>query len=303
LILVTGAAGFIGRNLVRELVYKKQSVLAVDLEELENPAIGGEYLKFIRGDLRNNDTLNEIFNHNIDAVVHLAAFTRVLDSVNRPRDYFVNNVVVTENLLELAVQNKVKKFLFASSNAVAGDVGFSLITAKNSLSPQSPYGATKAASEMMLSAFQYSYGIQTVRLRFTNIYGTDMATKDSFIARLCKATMGNKKIEIYGDGNQVRDYIFLEDVLNAIDTCLSLDVPEIIVVGSGSSISVNELVDEFQNVTKVKLDISYVAAKTGEMKAVIVDNSTLKAIGVGEVTELQAGLEKTWNWFASNFKN
>ncbi len=305
MILVTGSSGFIGRNLIKSLLSDGNKVIGIDIEDCpdyllvptKTSNLTDENFTFIKGDLRDSDVLRALFERPIEYIVHLAAFTRVVESVNKPSEYFENNVVVTQRLSEEAIKHGVKKFLFASTNAVAGDVGYSVINENNALFPQSPYGANKAASEMMLNAYKSSYGLGAVRLRFTNIYGKDMATKDSFIARMCKAALGDKKIAIYGDGTQVRDYVYLDDVIGVIKRVLSLGSPDILVVGSGSSVSVNELVKLVEETIGLKFSVEYQDAKKGEMKAVIVDNSSLKSIGIDKTSDLSEGLRFTWEWF------
>lgn len=304
-VLVTGSSGFIGRNLVKRLLKDSIKVIGIDIEDnLFADSIDGDLSKnftFLKGDLRDGNFMERISGDPIDSIVHLAAFTRVVESVAKPKEYFENNVVVTQRLMDMAVQKNIGKFILASTNAVAGDVGFNTITDRNVLYPQSPYGATKAASEMMLSSYRSSFGLSTVRLRFTNIYGTDMATKDSFIARMCKAALGDKRIAVYGDGHQVRDYIYLGDVLNVIRAALFKDCPEVVVVGSGSSISVNDLVKKVEQATEIKFEIDYQEAKKGEMKAVIVDNHSIEFASLDQITSLEVGLQKTWDWFKNYY--
>ncbi len=150
------------------------------------------------------------------AIVHLAASTSVLRSVERPAQTYADNVAVTQELLELARIRGVSRFLLASTNAVVGDVGTTTITEELPLRPLTPYGATKAACEMLLSGYAGAYGMTTCALRFSNVYGPGMAHKDSFVPRLMRAALSGSTVRIYGDGSQRRDLVHVDDVVRGV---------------------------------------------------------------------------------------
>ncbi|HET9093106.1 MAG TPA: NAD-dependent epimerase/dehydratase family protein [Acidimicrobiales bacterium] len=291
-VLVTGGAGFIGRQLVSRLLERGDEVTVVDLK-----ARADEGVRHVQGDLRDPATTTEALADGTDAVVHLAALTRVLDSISDPDGVFRTNVLATHYLLERCRELEVPSFVFASTNAVVGDVGTKVIVEDMPLRPLTPYGATKAAAENLMSAYSAVYGLKTVALRFTNVYGRGMQVKDSVIARMMRAALSGGGIPIYGDGRQVRDYVYIADVVKAIELAVDLEASDTLVIGSGESFSVLELVDAACEATGRPIGTEHVPAKPGEMPAVIVDNSRAKSRGWVPDYDLPAGMKATWEDF------
>jgi len=291
-IVVTGGSGFIGRHVVAALRARGDEVTVAD----RNAFPDGD-IDLALGDLRHADVVEGAVADGTDAVVHLAAVTSVLMSAKDPHAVFETNVGATELLLERCRTIGVKRFVFASTNAVAGNVGAGTIDESTLPRPLTPYGATKAAAEMLFSAYSASYGMTTVALRFTNVYGPGMEKKDSVVARLMRCALSGGTIQVYGDGEQLRDYLFVADAVAAIELGLGLDHPETITIGSGQSVSMNELWQTACRVTGVAIEREHVTAKPGEMPAVIVDTSHAKALGFSSATDLAAGLAATWDDF------
>lgn len=294
-VLVTGGAGFIGRQLVSSLLEEGDEVAVVDLKPRAD-----EGVRHVQGDLRDPAVTAEALAPGTDAVVHLAALTRVLDSINDPDGVFRTNMAATHHLLERCRQLEVPSFVFASTNAVVGDVGSQVIVEDMALRPLTPYGATKAAAEMLLSAYASCYGLKSVALRFTNVYGRGMQVKDSVIARLMRAALSNGGIQIYGDGSQVRDYVYVSDVVAAIELAIGLDSSDVLVIGSGTSVSMLELHDVASGVTGVAIGKEHVPAKAGEMPAVIVDNTHARSLGWTPRHDIRSGVEATWKDFLAS---
>src|SRR5208337_4712302 len=183
-VLVTGGAGFIGRRVVRALLAEGHEVTVADLRAFPDTAV-----RSVIGDLCGQDVPARAVRPGTDVIIHLAAITSVLASVQDPVSTHRLNVDVTARLLELARENEVETFLLASTNAVvgAGSAPGEIITERTVLRPLTPYGATKAAAEMLLGSYANCYGITGAALRFSNVYGPGMAEKDSFIPRLMRA--------------------------------------------------------------------------------------------------------------------
>ncbi len=293
-VLVTGGAGFLGHHVVRALRARGDEVVVADLAPFafEVPGIVEQ-----RGDLREQAAIDACFAHRPDAVVHLAAITSVLKSVSDPVGVFASNTEMTQRLLEGCRQHGISRFVFASTNAVVGDVGFDTITASLPLRPLTPYGATKAACEMLMAGYSGSYGVITSANRFTNIYGAEMQLKDSIIARMMKAALAGEGIEIYGDGTQVRDYVYIEDAVNSLLLGLELETSATFIVGGGRSVSVNELHQMTVAATGCEISATHIAPKPGEMPAVIVDISKSKDAGFVPTWSLERGLDATWSSF------
>lgn len=294
-VLVTGGAGFIGRQTVRRLLGRGDDVAVIDLEPAADAAA-----RHVQGDIRDPRAVAEALSEGTDAVVHLAALTRVLDSMNDPDGTFRTNVLGTHLLLERARETGTGAFVLASTNAVVGDVGSRVINEQIAVRPLTPYGATKAAGEMLMSAYSASYGLKTVALRFTNVYGEGMQLKDSVIARLMRAALSGGGIQIYGDGEQVRDYVYVSDVVQSIELAMSLPVSDVLTIGLGHSVSMNELFAICCEVTGVEIAREHIAAKAGEMPAVIVDNSHARQMGWVPEHDIVAGMKATWEDFKLN---
>ncbi|MHB2021743.1 MAG: NAD-dependent epimerase/dehydratase family protein [Mycobacteriales bacterium] len=293
-VLVTGGCGFIGAALVQALLERGESVAVVDVRgPFPDPRV-----RSVVGDIRDAGVVDEAVAEGTQAVVHLAARTSVLGSLAAPAETFEVNSTATASLLELARQREAGRFVFASTNAVVGSgvADGELISESARLSPLTPYGASKAAAEMAVCGYAAAYGLQATVLRLTNVYGRGMlaAGKDSIVPRLLRAAATGRGIDVYGDGEQVRDYVFLPDVLRAVLAGLGGAISGTVVLGSGRSVSVLELVDLAARVSGSKLPIRHVGAKPGEMRAVRVDISRARALGVAPRIDLASGLLEVW---------
>ena len=289
-ILVTGGSGFIGRQIVADLRSDGAHVRVVDLQPHPDPGV-----EIIRGDIAEPEVVDAALHGGFDGVVHLAAVTSVLRSVEQPELTYRTNVEGTHRLLEGARAAGVRSLAFASTNAVTGLTDAPAITEHLPLGPLTPYGATKAAGEMLMSASTASYGVRCAVLRLTNVYGPGMQAKDSIVARLMRAIRLGHTFEIYGDGTQVRDYVHSLDVSAAMRRALSSDLwSGPMVIGSGRSLSVLEVVDAVRRVTAIPLEVRHGPPRPGEMPAVIVDPSRAQAAGWSPRWRFEDGLSDVW---------
>jgi UDP-glucose 4-epimerase len=296
-VLVTGGSGFIGRHAVASLAAAGAQVRVVDLKPHPDPAV-----ETVVGDLGDAEVVDAAFAGGIDSVVHLAAVTSVLRSVENPGGTFETNVAGTHAVLEAARAAGVSSLAFASTNAVTGPMDAPAIVETATLRPLTPYGATKAAGEMLMSAYTASYGVRCVALRLTNVYGPGMQAKDSIVARLMRAIRLEREFEIYGDGRQVRDYVHVSDVIDAVKIGLvNQDWHGPVVIGSGTSLSVLEVVDTVRSVTGASLEVRHGPARPGEMPAVIVDPSRALAAGWTPRYDFESGVRGIWEeWLAAD---
>lgn len=230
--LITGGCGFIGTSLIRSLQQEGDHYIRV----LDNLSTGtrkdlglvAEFsetncsmlteqagkVELIEGDIL-DASLTQAVAEGVDVIVHLAANTGVGPSVEDPRKDCMTNVLGTFNMLEAARHNQVKRFVFASSGAPAGEVE-PPIHEELPPHPVSPYGASKLAGEGYCSAYKRSFNIDTVALRFGNVYGPGSIHKGSVVAKFIKQALDGENLEIYGDGTQTRDFIFIDDLTRAI---------------------------------------------------------------------------------------
>lgn len=291
-IVVTGGAGFIGRAVVRRLLGIGHRVTVAD-------RVRGDHSEALywTGDLRDPGAIEDVIPPGTEVVVHLAAATSVLGSLASPLDVYRQNVEMTAQLLERARTAGVRQLVFSSTNAVIGDVGTRLIGEETLLGPLTPYGATKASAEMLIAGYAHSYGMVGTVLRLTNVYGPGMQGKDTLIARLMRSALTERPIGIYGDGRQERDYVYVEDVVSAF--ALALDRPwnGPLVVGSGTSVSVNRVCELAREVTGASIPVERLDPHAGEMPAVRVDISRARAMGYAPTVRLAEGLKAVWDDF------
>lgn len=288
-VLVTGGSGFIGTRVVAALIAAGAEPVVADLTPHADPDV-----PIVVGDLRDPDVRSRAVTPGLDGIIHLAALTSVLKSIETPGDVYRTNVDMTSGLLELAREHQVPRFLFASTNAVTGDVGSTPIDESLPLRPLTPYGATKAAAEMLISAYSACYGVAGAALRFANVYGPGMQAKDSMIPRLMRAARDGGGVQIYGDGEQVRDFIHVDDVVQALFLAWRTGYVGPLTTGSGVSNSVNELVEAVRAVTGAELPATPVPAKPGEMPAVVLNPERLRSLGHTPSYDLKNGLATVW---------
>ncbi len=291
-VLVTGGSGFIGRHVVAALRADGHGVTVVDRMPFGDPGVHE-----VTGELEDSAVRHQAVTAGTDAVVHLAAETSVLGSVHRPAHVHRVNVDVTAALLELCRERDVPAFVLASTNAVVGSFDGTM-TEQVPLAPLTPYGATKAAAEMLLSGYAGAYGMRTPSLRLTNVYGPGMHHKDSFVPRLMRAAAEGGGVQVYGDGTQRRDLVHVGDVARAFASAVVGWPSGPVIVGSGSSRTVLELVDAAREATGRPIGTEHVPAKPGEMPAVVVDVSRAAARGWSPGVSLVDGLRTAWADFA-----
>lgn len=318
--LITGGCGFIGINLIHRLLDNPNAQIQV----LDNLSVGtidalatvtdfseseemdaNSRVTLTRGDILDVDLAERVC-RSADVVVHLAANTGVHQSVLDPRLDCDVNVIGTQNMLNAAHKGDCSRFVFASSGAPVGEVE-PPIHEELAPHPVSPYGASKLAGEGYCSAYYRTYGLETVALRFGNIYGPRSAHKSSVVAKFISHIINGELLEVYGSGNQTRDFIFIEELVRAIEQAAS--VPEvggeIFQIASNRETTVNELVELLQEVA-VGLglalpEVHYSEPRLGDVMRNYSDTSKAKArLGWSSTIDLRQGLEKTFEWFVQN---
>jgi UDP-glucose 4-epimerase len=326
--LVTGGCGFIGTSLIGYLlehhltghirVLDNMSIGTRDdlravcgFEEIDislrqsgdqDPVEAGNKVELIAGDIRSPELAIEAC-RGMDIIVHLAANTGVGPSVRNPRKDMEHNVMGTFNLLEGAWRHNVGKFIFASSGAPVGEVS-PPIHEEIAPKPVSPYGASKLAGEGYCSAFYRTYGLKTVSLRFGNVYGPGSIHKDSVVARFIKQALTGDTLEVFGDGQQTRDYIYVKDLLEAIVSAASADIGgEVFQIATQKETSVNDLIAELQTVLKrqkpeLEVTVQHGSPRQGDVRYNYSDTSkAVNLLGWSNARSLKEGLEETVRWF------
>jgi UDP-glucose 4-epimerase len=297
-VLVTGGAGFIGVHLADHLTDAGHRVTVIDNESLGNRADLTEgRVRFLAGDLRDRDQLGAALEGQ-DAVVHLAADTRVIDSIQNPAHNFDNNVVGTFNLLELCRELGIQRVVAASTGgAIVGDVP-PPVHERMAAQPTSPYGASKLMLEGYLSAYSAAYGLRGCALRFSNIYGPRSLHKGSVVAHFYKRILAGEPLVVYGDGSQARDFLYVGDLVEGIRTAVDSDAVGAYQLGSGVPTTVNELLDLMGTITGEDFKVAYEEFRAGEVHRTWCEiDKAREGLGFSPVTPLDEGLRLTWEWF------
>jgi UDP-glucose 4-epimerase len=306
-VFVTGAAGFIGSTLVDRLLARGDEVLGVDAftanydpgrkrANLES-ALGRRSFRFVECDLRSArlEPLLEGTTH----IVHLAALPGVRASWGAAfRDYAEHNVLGTQRLLE-AVRSRggVERFVAASSSSIYGAPTRFPTPEDEPARPLSPYGVTKVATESLLRAYEASFGISTVALRYFTVYGPRQRP-DMAIHRFFEAARAGTPVPIYGDGAQTRDFTYVDDAVSATIAALSRPARELAYnVGGGHRISVSELLDAIADVAGRPVERRHVDIQPGDPRDTSADTScAARDLGYAPATALLDGLRRQWEW-------
>lgn len=319
--LVTGGCGFIGTNLIKNLIEEGGNKIRI----VDNLCVGSrEQLlqvctfsepKTITENIENDV---ELFTYSltdadamiqlckgIDVIIHLAAMSGVRESVEQPRVWFDSNVIGTFNVFEAARLNSIKRVVAASSGASIGDTNLP-IHEELPMHPVSPYGASKSCMEVYASTYYHSYGIESACLRFSNVYGPYSKQKGSLIAKFTKKILKNEEIHIYGDGEQTRDFISVNDLIEAIKCCAHIDNlgGEVFQISRGEEYTVNTITEKILNHFRDKnVVVKHVDSKIGDVRTNYADNTKAKTIlGWCPIMDINTGILTTINWFLDNCK-
>lgn len=303
-VLITGGAGFIGRHLASHLTEQGMIVTVLDNESLgDRRHLDLDRIRFVHGDLRDLEAIRESLEGQ-DAVVHLAADTRVMDSIADPAFNFDNNVVGTFNLLNVCRELGTRRVVAASTGgAILGEVE-PPVHEEMAPMPTSPYGASKLMLEGYLSAYVSSYGISGCALRFSNVYGPRSFHKGSVVAHFFKQLIADERPTVYGDGSQTRDYLYVGDLVEAIRVAMTSDVTGPYQLGSGRGTTLNELLDVMRQVTGLPIEADYADFRAGEVRDTWCQvDKARRDFGYDPATPLDEGLRITWDWFRSQSRS
>ena len=300
--LVTGGCGFIGVNLTTRLVAQGGRVRILDnlsLGKREDVEPLGVDLQV--GDIRDFAAIRKACD-GIDTVVHLAAHTRVVESVTKPELNFEINAIGTMNVLRACRDAGVRKFIFASTGGAILGEQEPPVHEEMVPRPVSPYGASKLVGEGYCSAFFGSYGLNTVALRFSNVYGPYSYNKGSVVAQFFRNLAQKQPLVVYGDGEQTRDFLYVADLVEAILLADRAETPgEVFQIASGRETSIRTLLDTMKKVLPdIPFDIRYEPARAGEVSRNYASiEKARRMLGYDPKTKLDDGLKDTWRWFQS----
>jgi UDP-glucose 4-epimerase len=320
-LLITGGCGFIGTSLIAELLCRNP---AIKIRVMDNLMTGTEddlaevasfhmgaidklsllpgSIELVKGDIRDSVLIQECAT-GVDCIVHLAANTGVGPSVENPRLDMESNVIGTFNALEAARLQGVKKFIFASSGAPAGEVE-PPIHEELPPHPVSPYGASKLAGEGYCSSYYHTFGIDTVCLRFGNVYGPRSKKKSSVVAKFIRQAVQDDPCVIYGDGTQTRDFLYIDDLVRAV--ILAMEKPvggETFQIATGMERTVGEvanLIAEALGKRGINMQIQHDLPRLGDVNRNYSDTSkAARMLGWKTEVGVPDGIERTLGWFFS----
>ncbi|MGB0404303.1 MAG: SDR family oxidoreductase [Salibacteraceae bacterium] len=319
-VLVTGGAGFIGSNLCLDLISDNEVICLDNLMtgKMDNlkDVIDHPNFRFIEGDIRNESTVKEAM-YGVDIVLHQAALGSVPRSINNP---LLTNAVNIEGFLTVlneAVKAKVKRFVYAASSSTYGDHPALPKVEANIGKPLSPYAVTKLVNELYADVFHKLHGIEVIGLRYFNVFGRHQDPNGAYAAaipKFIKAFVDYKSPIVNGDGEQTRDFTFVENVIHAnhcaATTTKQGAVNEVYNVACGSTISLNELINHLQKLLSnydnkiADVEVKYGPDRAGDVKHSLASiEKAEKLLGYNPQYQLNAGLDKAIEWYWNYFKS
>ena len=311
LFLVTGAAGFIGSALVRVLVHHGQSVRALDdlsTGNLQNIAEVLDNVEFVQADILDRPSLSKACN-GVDYVLHQAALPLVPLSVDDPLKTHQVNLTGTLNVLLAARDARVRRVVYAGSSSIYGENEIQPKLECMTPEPVSPYAIQKLAGEYYARCFTRTYAMETVCLRYFNVFGPCQSSNSSYsgvIARFITRMIAGESPTIFGDGEQTRDFIYLKNVVEA--NLLAVKAPAELVagksfnIGTGQSYSLNCILDILKRILRFNGPVSYEHPRPGDVRHSCADiSSAQKYLNYEPVVTFEEGLRRTVDWYFKKF--
>ena len=303
--LVTGGAGFIGSHLIRHLLERGILVVCLDNFDLTYdintkkgniaPFLENNNFELVEGDVGDRELLKDIIT-DIDYIFHEAALVSVVESMKNPVKTIKINTIGTFNILEAAISGNVKKVILASSAAVYGD---SPVLPKNESMvpvPKSPYAISKLDCEYAARIYYQEYGLKSTSLRYFNVYGPRQDPTSPYAAAIpifIKKALKNENIQIFGDGMQTRDFVFVNDVVQANELVMAKGDGKTFNVANGSATSINEIAEQIIKQTDSRSSILHTKGRSGDIKHSVADISEISKIGFKPRYNIEEGLKNT----------
>lgn len=304
-VLVTGALGFIAHHTILKLANNADQIFGIDVINNDTPIYplqlhrlnllkGIKNFRFIDMDLVDNKKLSQFFSNNsITHVMHLAALAGVRNSIINPKPYITANIEVTTNILNAIRSHHIKHFMMSSTSSIYGNQPTPFVENDNLYNPLSPYAATKAAAEILVKTYSNLYDIDAKILRYFTVYGP-AGRPDMAIFKFIQAIDQGKTIEIFGDGNQTRDFTFVTDVANANIDCFNYPGFDLLNIGNGNkTVTVLNVIQTIEKLIGKKAKLEFKAANDYELNHTWSNsNKALEKIGWKAEVDINEGIEK-----------
>lgn len=309
LYLVTGGAGFIGSNICQQLLKRRESVRILDdfsTGKRENIVGFKDNVELVEGDLRDREIVKRAM-AGVDFVLHQGALPSVERSIKDPLTTTQVNIMGTLNVLLAAREAKVKRLVYASSSSVYGDTPTLPKKEGMKTNPQSPYAVTKLIGEEYCRIYYSIYGLETVCLRYFNVFGPRQDPGSQYAAvipRFITLMLKGKSPPIYGDGEQSRDFSFIDNVVEAnLRACKAKAAPgEVLNIACGKRITINGLVERLNKILQTRIEPTYESPRKGDVRHSLADISQArKTLHYSPEIRFEEGLERTVQWFRGAF--
>ena len=305
--LVTGGAGFIGSNFIRILLDSDSDAVVVNLDALTYAGVrstveeldGSQRHRFVHGDIRDRDLVRELMS-GVDVVVHFAAESHVDRSIDGPSVFLETNVVGTGVLIHAAMEADVGTFVYVSTDEVYGSVAEGFPTEDAALAPSSPYSASKAGAELLVESYGVTYGYNSIITRCSNNYGP-YQFPEKLIPRFITNLLSGQKIPVYGDGQNERDWLYVNDHCTAIQLLIDQGSPgEIYNIGADAQMPNLDLTHRIlDSIGAESSSIDYVEDRLGHDRRYALDSSKVRSLGWQPQHSFDEGLEETIDWYRS----
>lgn len=307
--LVTGGAGFIGSNIVDELVRRGQGVTVLDdlsSGKEANLASVREKITFVKGTITDAETVHKAA-QGTDYVVHLAARTSVPRSVKDPVETNNVNINGTLNVLMAARDAKAKRIVFAASSSAYGETPTLPKVESMQPEPISPYGVTKYVGELYGQVFGRVYGLENASVRYFNVFGPRQDPTSQYsgvLSRFMLAVIEGEQPVVFGDGEQSRDFTYIDNVVD--ETLRACEAPgasgKVFNGGTGARITLNEVLKMMGKITGKKIEAKYDPPRAGDIRDSQADVSLArKILGYEPKVMFEEGLRRTWDWYRANY--
>lgn len=310
--LITGGAGFIGLNFVKLLLQDTNIRLSVfdKLTYASHPDEMDELLKlshfrFIQGDITLQHELDQAFDEVYDAIIHFAAESHVDRSIESAEPFIQTNVLGTYRMLEAVLKGKAKKLIHISTDEVYGDLepDDPAFTEQTPLSPNNPYSASKASSDLLVKSYIHTHQLPAMITRCSNNYGP-YQHEEKLIPTIIRKAVNGEKIPIYGDGRQIRDWLYVEDHARAVKKVLENGTAgQVYNIGGGNEKTNLDLTKTILSQLGISHDqIAFIQDRKGHDRRYAIDASKLKGeLGWTQETSFEEGIEKTINWYRTKY--
>ena len=308
-ILITGGAGFIGTHLFEKLIQEDNYIIIIDnfndyylgkeeqLKEITKQFELSKEYNLIKGDLLNKSIYNEI-DCDIDIIFHLAAQAGVRYSIENASEVTHNNIISTINIFEYSIKNNIEKVVCASSSSVYGNPIYTPLDEEHPKNPISPYAVSKLCGEIYADLYFREYSLPVTSLRFYTVYGP-RGRPDMAIRKFFNLILQDKEITIYGDGEQLRDFTYISDIINGLILAGENfeSAGNVFNLGCSNPIKINDLIDKMYAISEKSKKVRYVERQQGDVD--ITYSNTEKAkkiINYYPQVNIEKGLKKTFEW-------